>query len=213
MSILNTRFDKIFCINLDQRRDRWENSLNEFQKYSLDVERIPGIDGSKINLDFPPNVHKGAIGCAITQLFVLKYAKQLNLNNFVLFEDDIEFHENSNILFSEYLEEVPEDWDMIYFGGQHLYGRNLKRVSEHVFKCEYTLTAHSVAIRNTVFDRFIDSLIDISKPCDMHYAESHKDINAYVFIPHLTWQKRSYSNILNQEVDYTFLKDISYIDF
>jgi GR25 family glycosyltransferase involved in LPS biosynthesis len=188
---LESYFDKIFCINLDSRSDRWESATEEFKKHSLQVERIPGIDGSKMNLDFPSEIKEGAVGCALSQFFAIKYAKQLGLNKFLLLEDDIEFDENINELFSQYIHEVPSNWDMLYLGGQHFHGMNLQQVSEHVYKCEYTLAAHSVAFNSTVFDRFIGKLIDITKPCDIHYAESHKEINAYVFIPHLTWQKNS----------------------
>lgn len=207
---LNDYFDRIFCINLDSRPDRWNQAQQEFTKHSIDVERISGIDGSKMNLDFPSEIKEGAVGCALSQFFAIKYAKQLNLRDFLLLEDDIEFHENINELFSEYISEVPFDWDMLYLGGQHFHGMNLQKVSEHVYKCEYTLAAHSVAFKHTVFDRFIDKLIDITKPCDIHYAESHKEINAYVIIPHLTWQRESYSDIEKVNVDYTFLKQHRY---
>ena len=207
---MNNFFDKIFCINLDSRPDRWQSATEEFAKHSLQVERIAGIDGSKMNLDFPPEIKEGAVGCALSQFFAIKYAKQLGLNNFLLLEDDIQFEDNINNVFEEYVKEVPEDWDMLYLGGQHFHGMNLQQVSENVYKCEYTLAAHSVAFRSTVFDRFIDKLVDITKPCDVHYAESHKEINAYVFIPHLTWQRNSYSDIEKVNVDYTFLKHHRY---
>jgi hypothetical protein len=207
---LGSYFDRVFCINLDSRPDRWQSATEEFKKHSLQVERIPGIDGSKMNLDFPPEIKEGAVGCALSQFFAIKYAKQLGLNKFLLLEDDIQFDENVNELFSQYILEVPPKWDMLYLGGQHFHGMNLQQVSDHVYKCEYTLAAHSVAINCTVFDRFIDKLINITKPCDVHYAESHKEIEAYVFVPHLTWQRESYSNIEKAHVDYTFLKNHRY---
>lgn len=208
--ILTDYFDRTFCINLDSRPDRWESAQEEFAKHSFNVERVSGIEGSKMNLDFPPEIKEGAVGCALSQFFCIKYAKQLGLDTFLLLEDDIQFDENINELFNQYIKEVPSDWDMLYLGGQHFHGMNLQQVSEHVYKCEYTLAAHSVAFNHRVFDRFIDKLIDITKPCDVHYAESHKEINAYVIIPHLTWQRNSYSDIEKTNVDYTFLKQHRY---
>jgi len=208
--ILTDYFDRTFCINLDSRPDRWEEAKKEFAKHSFNAERISGIEGSKMNLDFPSKIKEGAVGCALSHLFCIKYSKQLRLDSFLLLEDDIQFDENINTLINQYNEEVPFDWDMLYLGGQHFHGMNLQQVSEHVYKCEYTLAAHSVAFKNTVYDRFIDKLIDITKPCDVHYAESHKEINAYVIIPHLTWQSNSYSDIEKANVDYTFLKQHRY---
>ena len=104
---LNGYFDRIFCINLDSRPDRWESVSEQFSKHSIDVERISGIDGSKMNLEFPPEIKEGAVGCALSQFFAIKYAKQLNLKDFLLLEDDVEFHENINELFSKHIHEVP----------------------------------------------------------------------------------------------------------
>jgi GR25 family glycosyltransferase involved in LPS biosynthesis len=210
MTTLNNFVDSIYCINLDDRKDRWECSSKQFKKHNLFVERISGIKGSDMNLEFPPEIKEGAVGCALSQLFTLKLAKHKKDKKFLLFEDDVEFDDNINQKFSKIYSEIPNDWDMIYLGGQHFHGMNLKKVSENVYKCEYTLCAHSVIFKYTVYDKFINSLIDITKPCDVHYAESHKDINAYVIIPHLTWQRNSYSDIENVNVDYSFLKHHRY---
>jgi GR25 family glycosyltransferase involved in LPS biosynthesis len=210
MKTLNDYFDKIYCINLDDRKDRMIDAEKQFHKHDLSVERISAIKGSNMNLDFPPEIREGAVGCALSQLFTLKFAKQVNAKTFLLIEDDIEFDEDLNSKFDKYYSEVPKDWDMLYLGGQHFHGMNLTQVSEHIFKCEYTLAAHSVAFKHTVYDRFIDNLIDITKPCDVHYAESHKEINAYVMVPHLTWQRESYSDIEGFSVDYSFLKNHRY---
>lgn len=203
----NDFFDKVYCINLDSRPDRWEEAKKEFVRNKIEVDRIQAINGKDLNLEFPEEIKEGAVGCSLSQLFCFKLSKYLQTKNFVLFEDDVEFDENFLSKFSKiYNEQVPDDWDMLYFGGQHIHGRNIKQVSENVYKCEYTLAAHSVAFKHTVYDKFIDKLVDITKPCDMHYAESHKSINAYVMIPHLTWQRKSFSDIEKQNVDYEFLK-------
>jgi GR25 family glycosyltransferase involved in LPS biosynthesis len=211
MRTLNDYFDKIYCINLDDRKDRWESCQTKFNNYKLNVERISAIKGSDLNLDWPPEIKEGAVGCSLSHLFAMKMAKHLNLNNYLVLEDDIEFDENFNEKFSEiYNNQVPNNWDMLYLGGQHFHGMNLQQIAENVFKCEYTLTTHSFAVKNTVYDLFIDKLIDITKPCDVHFAQSHRTINAYVIVPHLTWQGESYSDVQNANVDYTFLKQHRY---
>jgi GR25 family glycosyltransferase involved in LPS biosynthesis len=210
MRTLNDYVDDIYFINLDERKDRLEESLKEFSKHNLTTKKISGINGSKMNLEFPSEIKEGAVGCALSQLFALKTAKFNNLKSVLILEDDVEFDEEVNKKFMKIYPQIPNDWDMIYLGGQHFHGMNLKQITENVYKCEYTLCAHSVMIRYTVYDRFINSLIDITKPCDVHYAESHKEINAYVIIPHLTWQRNTYSDIEKSDVDYSFLKHHRY---
>lgn len=210
MRTLNDYVDGIYCINLDDRKDRWGNLSKQITEHKLWVTRIPGIKGSDMNLEFPPEIKEGAVGCALSQLFAIKLAKQNKLKSFLLLEDDVEFDSEINSKFNKIYPQIPNDWDMIYLGGQHYHGMNLTQINENVYKCEYTLCAHSVIFKHSVYDRFINKLIDITKPCDVHYAESHKEINAYVIVPHLTWQKNSYSDIEKTDVDYSFLKHHRY---
>ena len=204
-------FDKIYCINMDSRKDRWNQAKEEFEKNGIEVERVSAVEGAKLNIEFPPEMKEGAVGCSLSHLYVMKMAKQLGLDNYLVLEDDVKFIDNFSEIFPQIITQVPDDWDMLYLGGQHIHGRNIQEVTSNIYKCEYTLTTHSFAIRNTVYDLFIDKLIDITKPCDVHFAEEHKNINAYVCIPHLTWQREGYSDVEGQNVNYEFLKYHRYI--
>lgn len=200
-------FDKIFCINLDSRPDRWEKSKIEFDKHGIKVDRISAIDGKKLNISPNP---EGVKACALSHLHVLKLAKYLGLDNYLILEDDIEFHENFVNLFNEIKEQIPNNWDLLYLGANHYWGQNLQKISDHIYKCEYSVAAHAVGIKHTVYDLFIEKLNDLSKPCDMHFAEAQAYINAYVIVPHLAWQKEGYSDIQYQNMNYWFLKDHAY---
>lgn len=202
---VNDFFDRVFCINLDSRPDRWQQSSVLFQQLGIDVERIPAVQGSATNLNWPFPLKAGAIGCSLSQLFAFKYARQLQLDNFLLFEDDIEFADNFNAKFADCITQLPGDWDIVYFSGNHHLGPNLTRITDQIYRCEYTLAAHSVGFRHTVFDYFINTIIDLTKPCDVHYAESHRLFNAYVVQPHITGQRSGFSNIENMNVDYKFI--------
>lgn len=207
--------NKAVCLNLDRREDRWANAEKIFESWPIDVERMPGIDGTKLGLEslvdgltwsstagdgniITDRVKVGAIGCALSQMFCFKYAKQLKLNNFLFLEDDITVKENFLEEFDKATEQVPDDWDVLYLGGSHLFGQNLEKVTENIYRCEYTYCVHGVVFRDTVFDRYIQELHNILTPCDVHYAESHKEINAYVTCPHLVFQASGYSNIEEQ---------------
>ena len=84
---LNDYVDAIYCINLDDRKDRWDEAAKQFVKHNLWVERVSGIKGSDMNLDFPPEIKEGAVGCALSQLFALKLAKQNRLKKFLRSEE------------------------------------------------------------------------------------------------------------------------------
>jgi glycosyl transferase family 25 len=78
---MSNKIDLIVYINLNKRTDRKnqiEKNLNFFQ---LKYERFEAIEQT----DFC------ALGCALSHLSVLKLAKERNLNNVLIMEDDFEF--------------------------------------------------------------------------------------------------------------------------
>jgi GR25 family glycosyltransferase involved in LPS biosynthesis len=209
---MNNFFDKIFCLNLESRQDRWEKSCQEFLKHNIHAERIYGIDGRKCNTT-NLKISKGAFGCLLSQFFVLKYAQHLGLKNFLFLEDDIEFDEDAINIFNTIKNQIPPDWDMLYLGGNHYIGQNLKKINKHIYQCESTLSAHAVGFNSKVFEKILYQITNTNYAVDEHYASLHKDIKAYVIIPHIAWQKAGYSNIEEEYIDYAFLKNHTYEEF
>ena len=82
-------YDKIYCINLDKRTDRWE----EFQRDVLEgleldkdkFERISAIDTSGLS-----GKDTGAIGCSLSHLKIWKDVIDNGYNSVLIFEDDFE---------------------------------------------------------------------------------------------------------------------------
>lgn len=46
---MNNIIEKTYVINLDRRKDRWENIQNNFKNTFLKLNRFPAIDGSKLS--------------------------------------------------------------------------------------------------------------------------------------------------------------------
>jgi GR25 family glycosyltransferase involved in LPS biosynthesis len=61
---------------------------------------------------------KGEIGCSLSHYNIWKKMIDQNLDNILILEDDVEFTDEVNNI-SEYFKFLPEDWDMVYFGGNH----------------------------------------------------------------------------------------------
>ena len=199
--MLNDYFDRIFCINLDSRPDRWESAQEEFHKIEIDVERIPGINGSKMNLDFPPEIKEGAVGCALSQLFTLKLAKHYELDNFLLLEDDIEFHDGFNEMFNFMSPRIPDDWDMLYMCANPATGSRLP-IADNIFRLYGGYAAHCVVFKDTVYEDAINGLLFNYVQADLTYAELQNKYNAYLLYPHIAYQRTDYSDIEKEVVDY-----------
>ena len=199
-------FDKIYCINLNRREDRWNETLEELKKWGLSdsVSRYSAIDGNTLNNDTV--INNGELGILTTHINIITEAKENNYNNILILEDDIEFtKEIENI--DEYMSLVPSDWDMLYFGGNHNkhIGKEIKLLNEKIIKLNETYGIHCVVINNTVYDLILNLITKRNKPIDVYYADIQKSYNCYGFNPSIALQRESFSDIQNKNVNYKWL--------
>lgn len=209
MKTINEYYDNIFCINLDRRTDRWEECLIEFAKHNLNVKRFSAIDG--VSLFGLPGLTKGNIGAIYSHRAVIQYAKDNNFENILILEDDVEFHNDINRIFFEFIQEVPCDWDMLFFGANHSenniwMSEPLIKITDHVYKIIRSYANHCYVVRENVYDKLIEALSRKDKPNDVLVSDIQKEMNCYLFRPHLAWQRPSYSDLQEEFSDYSFLK-------
>lgn len=214
---INDFFDKIYCINIDRRTDRWESCLKEFEKYGLIVERFSAVDGNteNYNLGYP---HDNELAGAISHLNVIKKSKDLDLKNVLILEDDVVFIENLNQFFQFLITLLPADWDGVHFGGNHVGG--LSMINANIGKMNKSYALHAYGLNNKSYDPIIlymencinnviqngKDVIKVSVAADFFMADLHKNLNFYCFRPHIAWQREDYSDIQRSKVNYNFLK-------
>ena len=146
---INDYFDKIICINLDRRPDRWREVQAQFKKAGISAQRFSAIDGNprgyahvkddptgkrSIN-DIKHNSFGGVAGCIASHTDIWKMAKKNKWKNVLIIEDDCDFIDELQQRFTERINQVPSDWDLLYFGGVHeLRGGKFipKNISEHI---------------------------------------------------------------------------------
>jgi len=194
-------FNKIYCINLDSRKDRWSTVTEEFSKIEVlnKINRISGVVYNGTN-----DKHTNAcLGNHLSHALCLIDAKENNLNNCLIFEDDVEFFDDAYKNLEQTLTELPTDWDMFYLG-VNMDAYYAYQVSDHIAKLTGGFSTHAYAIRNTLFDK----LIEVNK----NLSISHNDVvyanqiipmnNCYVSIPLIAGQRLSYSDIEGRITDY-----------
>jgi GR25 family glycosyltransferase involved in LPS biosynthesis len=200
---MNWYFPHIICVNLARREDKWADCIKEFKKHNIKVERFDAVDGNPIG--YEGSLPDGAIGNALSQIEIIKEAKQKEYDRILILEDDIEFHDDFNNLFNEWVKEVPEDWDLLYLGGNHNF-QDKVMVSPHVRSINDTYATHAYAIRHTVYDLVLEHMSDFSIENDVALAEVQKKCKAYCFSPNIAYQRPSISDVFNRWVDYDFFK-------
>lgn len=153
-------FDKIFCINLQKRTDRWNECLKIFKLLNIfeRVERFEAINFNENN-SVDPRI-KGRCGCTQSHLNLILEAREKKYKNILIFEDDINIHAPTNIVnevLQNCIEGLPDDWEMFYLSANPLnhvpnsvipYSKNLCTVTS-------AFTTHSIAINHTLYDTII----------------------------------------------------------
>lgn len=203
------RFDKVYLVNLDRRVDRLDNFKKEVEKYDLgNFERVSAVDGNQINLeDYGKNLKSGELGLVLTNLKIIKDAKEKNYKNILILEDDCTFSDEV-LNIEEYFKELPSDWDMLYMGGNHNIHMGIESpvtINSKVTKLHSTYSTHFIGIKNTLFDHIEIILSKYKEPLDVSYVKLQKIFNVYSFYPAIAKQIVDFSDIQNKITDYNWL--------
>lgn len=201
---LNNLVDRIYCINLDRRPDRWDRCRKVFSEHDLDVKRFPAVDGKTLSGGKLP---LGALGVLRSNLGVIEGARRDNLASICIFEDDIELDRYFVEKFSSFIKHVPNDWAFIYLGGSNKKPTtSIGGIDCPVRKMHKTYGAYAIIIRSTIFDTIIDRLSKEDKHLDFVYAEMHSEFPSYIMHPFLAWVRNDYSDINERFIDVSYLK-------
>jgi GR25 family glycosyltransferase involved in LPS biosynthesis len=200
------RFDNVYCINLDKRPDRLENFDKQVKKYNLgEYVRVSAFDGSNLKND--TKLSNGELGLVMTNINIINEAINNNFEKILIIEDDCYFTDEI-INIDTYFNCLPNDWDMLYMGGNHNIHMGIKPptiVNEKVVKLHSTYTTHFVIIKSTIFEH-IKTILNTKKyPIDIAYTQLQKMFNIYSFTPAIAKQIEGYSDIGNKFVNYDWL--------
>lgn len=198
--------NNIYVINLKHRVDRKDHIINELKKVKCETYKlIEGIDGN--DLINTTKLSNGMLGLNHTYLKIYdEWSKEKN-DTILIIEDDCVFLENFNKDLHLYMTNVPEDWDMVYFGGNHNYhmGSKTEQINSYCIKLNNTYTAHCVLLKSYVFEELIQNIKDMTIENDVMMSNLQKKYNSYSSVKNITTQVIGFSNIENKFVDYNWL--------
>lgn len=153
-------FDKIYCINLDSRPDRWEQVQKEFEKVGIEtrVTRISAVTKKEVPYDPRPRKGKsdllGAFACSLSHFKCLQDVMENNYSNYLVFEDDVCFKDYNSESFSTALNELPDDWNVFLLGCDDWNCSKKKNVSDHIEKRNGFGCTHAIAINSNLYEKF-----------------------------------------------------------
>ena len=124
-----------YVINRNDRPQRLRDTIEELKKANLNAKRFKAI----IN-------KKGWKGCRDSHIAVMELCKDENM--FMVLEDDVKFLCPPNDLIDIAMEQLPEDWDMLYLGCSPQ--KPQERYSENLFRVDHAWCLHAVIWHNRV---------------------------------------------------------------
>lgn len=177
-------FDKIYCINLDARTDRWEECEAEFNRIGWSVDRFPGSEKSFNHAQF-----ECLKAC-------LEYESSLIL------EDDCEFKEMAHL--PNALSALPSDWDIVFLGAT-LLSEHDEKLNPNLYRYKNGWATQAVGYSQ----KMVQWLVKNFDPMNGTIYDEWLRVNVlnqfkcYIVYPMVVYQRPSFSDIRKLFVDYT----------
>jgi GR25 family glycosyltransferase involved in LPS biosynthesis len=169
------------------------------------VRRFAALDGDQMTL--PANwVHTpGAYGCLRSHLQVVREARQLGVSSVLIFEDDVVFDDHLEEKFNASIDQLPPDWDMLFFGALHK--DEPIRVADNIARITQAYSTYAYVLRDTIFDDFIELNRDTEQELDNNSLVLQQRFKCYCFMPHLAWVETDYSDAQQRLVHHWYLRE------
>ena len=195
----------VFYINLDTREDRKRYFENQMKMVGLNAIRFNAI---KHNI--------GAIGCSLSHLELLKYAKINDLDHILIMEDDITFLnpklfiENLNNFLSSQLE-----FDVLLIAGNNM--GDYVKINNNCVKVTHCQTTTGYLVKNHYYDKLIDNIqtginilmsninLKIYYAIDQYWCKLQLIDKWYLLTPLTVSQRPDYSDIEKKNINYNNL--------
>lgn len=214
-------YNRIVCINLDSRPDRWELFLEQFPRdvFSKEVERFSAVDGTKVPR--PPwwKSWESNWGCYLSHCRLLEEALEQGLESLLIFEDDAVFIGNFSKRAREFHAMLPVDAEWIFYGGEHFNPQRypIERVNQCVCRGHRIVRTHAYGLRSRHAMRKILDWIRSPEGwyhfhVDTRYADLMQRHSIACFASNcwLVHQRAGHSDIMANHMDYQFPDAVEY---
>jgi len=223
-------YDICIVISLERRKDRAERVFKHLEDRGIrNIYALPAFDGSKITPNVvkitPPNrpyftfrdeltnlqvpyLNRFQIGCTLSHISALKFAKMLKAEKALIVEDDVEFVENISDILIDLEEEVKNiDWEHIYLGGavRNWAQQKSVKVSEHLIKPGFTDGLQAYIVQGEGFDKLANAMLSFKTTNDdavndVMFRENNP-LRAYMRVPKVAFQIKDFSELQRNIID------------
>lgn len=209
-------FDEIYCINLDQRKDRWQQVQKEFKKLGIEdrVQRFSAIKSED-----------GRIGLIKSVGEILKKSSEEGLENVLILEDDVKFINNPIQNLEKALNQlekswIKDNWNLFYLGANTHEKLEIipsdpdsELKPSSLIRLKNAFATHALAYNQSIFQKIIkytintNKIITLSQVLDVYLASViQTNKKSYMVNPIIATQIESFSDIEKRVVNYDFIE-------
>lgn len=210
--ISNNDPNSAYVINLIERGERWDKINNLFKKSKIHLFRAPAIKNTN-----------GHLGCGLSFVKIVKYAKENNLKTVLIFEDDnmpLDNFENRWFTIKNWLDNNLDKWEIFNGGARFMdwlyYNKKIPNPDdydveivykinniEYLFQSDMMVSTNWIYINSNCYDKVIEWQYNNNKgnsliPID-RYITNKNHFNHVYCIPPLALQYNSKSDTANYE--------------
>lgn len=148
-------FDRTYVVSLARRPDRLQAFFAglpaAWATLAPEPKPFAAVDGQLVPAPEWWKQGAGAWGCYRSHLAILERCLNENVDSVLVLEDDATFPADFVDRARTYLEHVPDDWEMLYLGGQCIKQAKPTVVNEHVLAPKNVNRTHAFALRGRAF--------------------------------------------------------------
>ena len=201
----NFKLDKIYVINLNKNKDRWDVISKAAKKANIPITRFNAIYGKEL----PPNhpdiikyfdknnkLNSGQIGCALSHIKILEEAVKNNYDNILVFEDDAIIPPDFWEKLEPVVNELPDDWDILSLNCVRCKGKKYKY---NLYKLLYNICLMGYIISKSGIIKLIKLLNKkIKIPIDNFLAtQFYSQNNCYIIDDSLILPNSNFKSDIN----------------
>jgi len=201
-------FNKIYCINLDRRSDRWEKVSKEFESIEI-YGRVERFSAFELDI-FEDKKRNACYGNHTSHAKCIKNAFSKGFNNVLIFEDDVMFLEKTIETLSGATLQLPLNWDLLYLGVN--IERPAYQVNKNLARLTFAYSTHAYAVNLKNVNLFMKLWEINSDIGTIHNDVSYNELiipnfNCLSCVPIIAIQQPSYSDIEEKFVSYDWMVD------
>lgn len=188
-----TNIPPIFLISLQRRTDRRNRIIPLLDSLGLQYEIFDAIETEPVNT----SLKKGEYSCFLSHQAVCRIAEERKLDNYIVFEDDIDFLEGFVDKLPQYLNLLPNNYNLVYFSGNHqarvqIYKQDLSN-NIALGTCSRIYSTAAFMVHSNVYKEIQN--LPYLQPIDVMLGQIQQRGYTFTAIPSLCWQEDCYSDI------------------